>query len=158
MTEWRIERMTSAAGIDGVLAIEDASFTNPWTRAMYLAELDNPIVSHVWVAYAPRREAVGFCACWLVVDELHINNLGVLPGYRRKGVATALLRHVFREGVRRGAVRATLEVRQSNAAARCLYERFGFTPAAVRPAYYTKPVEDAIVLSREGLATVLSGP
>jgi ribosomal-protein-alanine N-acetyltransferase len=47
---------------------------------------------------------------------------------------------------------ATLEVRLSNMPARRLYERFGFSVAGVRRAYYTNPVEDAIVLWREGLA------
>jgi ribosomal-protein-alanine N-acetyltransferase len=87
-----------------------------------------------------------------VVDELHINNLAVLPAWRRTGVATSLLDHVIREGVRMGAHRATLEVRRSNEPARRLYERFGFSVAGVRRAYYTNPVEDAIVLWREGLA------
>ena len=48
--------------------------------------------------------------------------------------------------------RATLEVRRSNEPARRLYDRFGFSVAGVRRAYYTNPVEDAIVLWREGLA------
>ena len=33
--------MTSVAEIDAILAVEEASFTNPWTREMYLAELDH---------------------------------------------------------------------------------------------------------------------
>jgi ribosomal-protein-alanine N-acetyltransferase len=70
---------------------------------------------------------------------------------RRTGVATQLLSHVLREGVVAGARRATLEVRRSNDAARLLYERFGFEIAAVRPNYYSKPEEDALVLSREPL-------
>ena len=49
------------------------------------------------------------------------------------------------------AQRATLEVRRSNDPARLLYERFGFAVAGVRRAYYTKPVEDALVLWHEGL-------
>jgi ribosomal-protein-alanine N-acetyltransferase len=57
----------------------------------------------------------------------------------------------LREGARLGAVRAILEVRQSNEPARILYERFGFSVTGIRRAYYSKPVEDAIVLSREGL-------
>ena len=46
---------------------------------------------------------------------------------------------------------------KSNEPARLLYERFGFSVAGVRRAYYTKPVEDAIVLWREGLDTRSSG-
>jgi [ribosomal protein S18]-alanine N-acetyltransferase len=153
VSDWNIELLTSVADIDAILAIEDASFTNPWTREMYITELQNRGISFVYFATAsPNREIVGFCSCWLVVDELHINNLAVLPGHRRDGVASALLEHVFREAARRGALRATLEVRRSNAPARVLYERFGFTIAGVRPGYYTTPVEDALVLWRENLA------
>ena len=134
------------------MAIEQASFTNPWTREMYASELENRGVSFCYLARTADGTVVGFCSFWRVVDELHINNLAVLPLYRRDGVASALLAHVLREGSRLGAVRATLEMRRSNEPARCLYKRFGFAVAGVRRRYYTKPVEDAIVLWREGLA------
>ena len=94
---------------------------------------------------------VGFCSFWRVLDELHINNLAVAPAFRRAGVATALLARVLGDGFRLGASRATLEVRRSNDSARLLYERLGFSVAGVRRAYYTKPVEDAIILRRESL-------
>jgi ribosomal-protein-alanine N-acetyltransferase len=118
---------------------------------MYLGELEHRDVSFCYLARNADRLVVGFCSLWRVVDELHINNLAVAPPYRRAGVATSLLAHTMGEGARLGAVRATLEVRRSNEAARRLYERFGFSVMGVRRAYYTKPVEDALVLSREGL-------
>ena len=151
MINWTIEPLTSTSEIEEVLAIEAASFTNPWTREMYLAELDNPSLSSCYLARRADGEVIGFCSFWRVADELHINNLAVMPGARRGGVATALLTYVLREGARLGAVRATLEVRMSNDPARFLYERLGFAIAGVRRAYYTKPDEDAIVLWREGL-------
>jgi ribosomal-protein-alanine N-acetyltransferase len=153
MADWSIEPVTSSSQIDSVLAIEEASFTNPWTRVMYLAELDNTGVSYCFIAKAPDGAVVGFCSFWRVLDELHINNLAVLPDFRRRGVARALLAHVLNEGQALGARRATLEVRRSNDPARLLYEQFGFTMAGVRRAYYTKPVEDAVVLWRENLDT-----
>lgn len=152
MSSWTIERLTTLAEIDAVLVIEEASFTNPWTREMYLAELDHRDVSSCYLALSDDRLVAGFCSVWRVVDEIHINNLAVAPPYRRAGVATALLTHVIGEGARLGAVRATLEVRRSNEPARRLYEHFGFSVSGIRRAYYIKPVEDAIVLSREGLA------
>jgi len=151
MTPWTIEQVSSSSQIDAVIAIEEASFTNPWTRAMYLAELENTGVSYCFVAKAPDGAVVGFCSFWRVLDELHINNLAVLPDFRRRGVATALLTHALKEGQALGARRATLEVRRSNDPARLLYERFGFMVAGLRRAYYTKPVEDAVVLWRENL-------
>jgi ribosomal-protein-alanine N-acetyltransferase len=151
----RIEQLTAASQIDEVLAIEEASFTNPWTRDMYQAELENRGVSYCYLAKDGDGRTVGFCSFWRVADELHINNLAVDPNSRRTGVATALLRQVLAEGARLGARRATLEVRRSNEAARLLYERFGFTVGGVRRAYYTKPTEDALVLWRETSADPL---
>jgi len=58
---------------------------------------------------------------------------------------------VLKQGALLGARRATLEVRRSNEAARLLYERFGFSVAGVRPEYYSKPVEDALILWRDDL-------
>ena len=75
-----------------------------------------------------------------------------MPDYRRQGIASALLARVVEEGAARGSRRATLEVRRSNDPARRLYGRFGFVVAGVRRAYYTNPVEDAIVLSRDDRA------
>lgn len=151
MTRITIEQVTAAEQINDVLAIEHASFTNPWTRTMYLAELENTGVSYCYVAKDAAGRAVGFCSFWRLLDELHINNIAVLPEFRRAGVGTLLLTHALAQGARLGARRATLEVRRSNDAARLLYERFGFTVAGVRQAYYTKPVEDALVLWREKL-------
>jgi [ribosomal protein S18]-alanine N-acetyltransferase len=145
-----IEPLTHA-DIDDVLSIEEAAFTNPWTRAMYLGELENSGVSFCYLARDAERRAVGFCSFWRVLDELHINNLAVLPEWRRAGIGSMLLTFVLNKGVELGATRATLEVRRSNEPARALYERFGFTVSGVRDAYYSKPVEDALVLWRENL-------
>ena len=155
--DWIIEPLSSPSEIEDVLAVEEASFTNPWTREMYLAELENQGISYCYLARNADGHVVGFCSFWRVVDELHINNLAVLPRDRRAGAATALLHYVLGEGARLGAVRATLEVRRSNEPARILYERLGFSVAGIRRAYYTKPVEDAIVLWREGLGAVPRG-
>ena len=145
-----VDPLTSPDELDGLLAVEETSFTNPWTREMYLAELENTGVSYVFVARETTGRIVGFCSFWRVVDELHINNLAVLPMYRRRGVASAILGRVFDEARVLGASRATLEVRRSNDAARQLYERFGFAVAGVRRGYYRNPEEDALVLWRHG--------
>jgi ribosomal-protein-alanine N-acetyltransferase len=150
MGPWVIEPLTPA-DVDDVLALEEAAFTNPWTRSMYLAELQNPGVSFCYLARNAERGAVGFCSFWRVLDELHINNLAVLPGLRRVGIGSMLLEFVLKKGGELGATRATLEVRRSNGPARLLYERYGFAVAGVRAAYYSKPVEDALVLWRENL-------
>jgi ribosomal-protein-alanine N-acetyltransferase len=148
---WSIERTLSLADLDEIVAIEEASFTNPWTRDMYLRELQNPDVSFLWVLRSPDTGIVAFCSFWLVLDEVHINNLAVRGDFRGQGVGKTLLERVLVEAASRGARRATLEVRRSNEAARRLYERLGFEVAATRPNYYASPQEDALILWRGAL-------
>ena len=144
-----IERLAGEQDLDGVLEVEDESFTNPWTRDMYQWELQNRSVCHVFVVRTPDCQVAGFCAFWLVVDEIHINNVALRPAYRGQGLGTALLHRVMREARTLGAKRATLEVRASNVGARRLYERLGFAVSATRRNYYTNPVEDALILWAE---------
>ena len=151
-SSWVIEPLTLPADLETILEIELASFVNPWTREMYLAELENHGVSFCYVVRDSSQQVVGYCSFWRVLDELHINNLAVAPSQRGRGAGTALLHEVLREGARLGARRATLEVRRSNEAARRLYERLGFSVAGVRQAYYTHPVEDALILWREDIS------
>ena len=143
--------VSSEEDLRGLLAVEEACFYSPWTYEMYQAELQHPERSSLFIAKEPEGRIVGFCGCWQVLDELHINNLAVLPEWRRQGVASKILERVFAEGRNAGAVRATLEVRRSNEIARRLYERFGFTVTGVRRGYYQRPDEDALILWREGL-------
>ena len=149
---WEIESLTSPGQIDDVLAIEEASFTNPWTRQMYLSELENRGVSYCFLAKDANGHIVAFCSFWRVLDELHINSLAVIEAWRRRGLARHLLRHVFRESIASGARSATLEVRQSNRAARALYEGLGFRAEGARRDYYQDPREDALVLWHRSLA------
>ncbi len=148
-----IAPLASPDELEAVLAIERESFTNPWTRAMHVADLENADVSHLFIARDDGGHAVGFCSFWIVLDELHVNNLAVRAAFRRCGVASRLLQHVLDEACQRGASRATLEVRRSNVAAIQLYERWGFSLSTVRLGYYTHPAEDALVLAHHDLST-----
>jgi [ribosomal protein S18]-alanine N-acetyltransferase len=145
------DRASTAADLDQVASLEARCFHNPWTRDMLGRELTRSLVAHVFVLRPPGGPVVAFCSCWIVAQELHINTVAVDEVYRRTGLGTRLMREVLREAARRGATRATLEVRASNVAARRLYETLGFTVTAVRPAYYTHPDEDALILWLEGL-------
>ena len=144
-----VERLASPADLDGVLALEEASFNNPTTREWYEGELKRPEVCFIYVLRTPDRPVAGFCAFWLVIDQAHINNLAVLPELRGQGLGTQLLEAVIAEAAHLGAILLTLEVRQSNEPALRLYEKAGFYREGVRKNYYTNPVEDALILSRK---------
>ena len=148
MTDFpRVEPLAGAADLDGVLAIEDASFNNPTTRAWYEAELQRPEVCKVFVVRTSELSVAGFAAYWRVLDEMHINNLAVHPVMRERGLGRLLLRETLNAAHAMGIRRATLEVRRSNTPALRLYEAAGFRLTGVRPNYYSQPVEDALVLA-----------
>jgi ribosomal-protein-alanine N-acetyltransferase len=153
MTGVSVERLTSPDDLDGVIEVERASFHNPTTREWYESELRRPDVCYVFVIRTATERVAGFCAFWRVADQIHINNLAIRPDLRSRGLGRYLLQGVLDEASRLGAIHATLEVRRSNAAARRLYERAGFHVAGVRASYYTHPIEDALILSRDGAAT-----
>jgi ribosomal-protein-alanine acetyltransferase len=148
---WTVEPLAGTEDLDGVLEVERASFSNPWTREMFRWELENSEVSRIFVLRTPAYRVAAFCSVWHVHDELHINNLAVRPECRRQGLALAILNHVLAEGARQGARGATLEVRRSNSAAIQLYLGLGFAPAGTRRNYYENPTEDALILWKRDL-------
>ena len=137
--------------IDQVLAIEQASFSMPWSRNLFLSEFRSPRVSSLLVALAdaPVRTVAGYIVCWLVADEIHILNLAVERAFRRQGIARKLVLAALKRGHGKGAKRAFLEVRASNAAAQKLYSQLGFTGISMRRDYYDEPIEDAVVMTLE---------
>src|SRR5207244_6410845 len=98
MATWNIEPLVSPAEIDAILEIEEASFTNPWTRDMYLAELDNRGISYFYLAKRSDGRVAGFCSIWRVLDELHINNLALAPAARGTSATTAVVTRILAEG------------------------------------------------------------
>lgn len=131
-----------------VLEIERVSFSTPWSEASFRHELiDNPY-SQLFVMKGSRVPGVVAYACvWIVDQELRINNIGVHPRWRLKGIGTRLLRFLLEHATRHGCVEAILEVRPSNAPAIHIYEKVGFRPVGRRKNYYMDTREDAVVMS-----------
>jgi ribosomal-protein-alanine N-acetyltransferase len=154
---WTIEALDARRDLEAVVAIEQASFANPWTRAMFEHELEHAEISRTLVIRTPAVSVAGFCIFWVIFDEIHINNLAIRPECRRTGLGRALLRAALEDAAARGGRRAALEVRRSNSSAIRLYESFGFRSAGVRASYYSNPVEDALVLTLDSLTHVSSG-
>jgi len=127
-----------------VMRIERTSFTMPWRESTFRALMRRPTAS---LSVAERGGAVvGFSVVWFAADEAELGDLAVDPDWRRRGVAAALLARVVQECSARRTRALYLEVRESNAAARALYERAGFELVGRRRAYYTAPREDACVM------------
>ena len=96
----------------------------------------------------------GFVGVWTAVDQAHIVVIVVRPGERRRGVGELLLIEALNEAYRYGARTATLEVRKSNAAARSLYKKYGFTETGIRHRYYADNGEDAVIMTTPAIDNV----
>lgn len=141
---WSI-REAERRDVPELLAIEVAQFPEPWTRAMLLDEITDTETRRYTVGVEGKR-IIGYLGVMYVLDELHVNTIGTLPGHEGKGVATSLMDDAWRVAKERGIVRATLEVAVTNTRAQALYFRFGFSPVGVRKNYYERTKEDALVL------------
>ena len=139
-----IRRLTYA-DLPQIIAIERRAFPTPWSLAMFVLELSKP--AGVCLAALRDGEMIGYLICSRYDTVWHIMNVAVDPDRRRQGIGTALLADLLRRIDGHGA-RFTLEVRESNAGAIELYERFGFRAAGRRRRYYQDNGEDAVVMWR----------
>jgi ribosomal-protein-alanine N-acetyltransferase len=145
-------RPMRAEDIPQVHAIDQKSFTMPWSERSYRYELNSNPASFLWVAeYLPddpkKSKVVGLIVVWLVVDEAHIATIAVDPDFRRRAIGRRLLNTALFTSWRKGMLRATLEVRAGNLIAQNLYRSLGFTEVGRRYHYYRDNNEDALLLT-----------
>jgi ribosomal-protein-alanine N-acetyltransferase len=143
-------RPAAPADVDALVAIERASFSDPWSANDFRECLAAGVT--VLVAQCDGRPA-GYVVARGVADEGEILNLAVAAAQQRRGVGRALARAAIARLGASGARTVYLEVRESNQAARGLYEGLGFTVVGRRDRYYRRPVEAALVLR----AAILAG-
>lgn len=140
----KIERMTEAH-LDAVAKLERECFAHPWSREslketlrsgdslFYIAELDGRVIGYIGMSF--------------VLDEGYIYNVAVEKSSRKKGAGSALIQTLVNYGKKNGFAFLTLEVRESNTAARSLYSSFGFIKVGERKDYYSDPVDNAVLMT-----------
>jgi ribosomal-protein-alanine N-acetyltransferase len=141
-------RAATAGDLDRLMEIAAHSATAArWSAAEY-AKLcaTEPSANRVTLVVEQESTVTGFLAGRQLGDEWEIENIAVSGPARRRGLGSRLLGE-FLDRVRESGGKAVfLEVRESNRAARALYEKWAFTDAGRRKAYYDNPAEDALVL------------
>ncbi len=130
--------------IPQVYAIERESYPEPWPEQSFEDELDNEF-SYFYVADQDGL-LIGFYDLWLYANVAHLLNIAIRRNYRKKGMGSALLEHCIKEAMKNDADIVFLEVRVSNEIAISLYEKYGFSRAALKPGYYCDG-ENAIVMT-----------
>ena len=133
--------------LDEIAAIENSTFSDPWSMETLRRELENPIALFL-VCEKENGEVAGYISAETVVGEMYIGNLAVRQDCRRQGIGSLLLQEMVREAQKMRCEFVTLEVRVSNTPARNLYERFGFSCLGERRDYYAHPQENAAIYTR----------
>lgn len=139
-------RRMSYDDLPQVHAIENQCFTTPWAISFFKYELTHR--QTILKVAVFNNQIVGYVCLRTILDVTHILNLAVLPGFRRRGIGSMLLRNALQElmSLKPDTNLITLAVRESNTAAIKLYEKFGFKVIGRRTSYYQKPYEDAVIM------------
>ena len=135
------------AQVPQIAALERVCFSDPWSEKSILSELENPL--SCWLVAMDGERLAGYVGSQTVLGETDMMNLAVDPDYRRKGLGKELILSLIEVLRQRESRCLTLEVRDSNAPARALYEGLGFQEIGRRRNYYRNPREDALIYKKE---------
>ena len=116
-----------------------------WEQGTYQAAFTEAGPRRVVIVSEDEGQIWGFVVARIVASEWEIENIAVSAVHRRCGVGTQLVTALLGKARDEGAEGIFLEVRDSNCAARALYEKAGFVKAGRRDLYYRNPEEDAVV-------------
>jgi len=140
-------RTMSHDDLDAVLAIEQAAYSHPWSRGNFQDSL-NPMFDAQCLWF--EGELLGYFLAMHGVEEMHLLNITVAPARQGQGWGHMMLDALRLWSRSQGAIELWLEVRQSNARALHVYDRYGFRRVGLRKDYYPldrQQREHAVVMS-----------
>ena len=134
--------------IDDLDQVMKELFSVPWTKEGFFTFLmkDNAM----FLVVEEKGEILGYCGLLTVLDEGDVTNVAVRRDRQREGIGNFLMESMIRLAAERGVNIIHLEVRAGNETAVRLYERQGFVRDGLRKNYYTDPLEDAVLMTRQG--------
>lgn len=132
--------------VDAVTSLEENCFSMPWKKHDFEEILTNP--DRVYLVAEYNEVIVGGCMLTMIAGEGDISNVAVKANYRGNHIATTLLQEIIALGEEKGIHDFTLEVREQNKTAIQLYEHAGFISEGIRPGFYDKPKDNAVIMWR----------
>lgn len=158
MKNIKLEVLTgeSMERIQEVVGIEQEIFSDAWGQASLMETVQQ---AHTYAICAIEDElatqkVLGYFIAYQSFEEADVARVAVSTKARRCGIADQLLEAYWKYCKLQGITRVLLEVRSSNDAAISLYQKHGFMELGTRKNYYTKPLEDGIVMEKElGITT-----
>jgi ribosomal-protein-alanine N-acetyltransferase len=149
LNETTIRDMT-LSDLEGVIALERRIFPTPWTQEIFEYEMRRQERA-LYLVVEVQGEIIGYLGAQVLGDEIHLTNMAIEPGMRRRGIGTALMLECLCRGIEQDTRWMTLEVRENNLEARGFYGRFGFRDMGLRKNYYVDTGEDAVIMASRDL-------
>ena len=139
-------RPATVADLPAMMALEKRAATAAhWSAEQYEALFRASDAVRVALIMREDSDLQGFVIARVVGEEWEIENIAVASPARQRGLGTRLLGELLDSARANDAAAVFLEVRESNQAARALYEKWAFRESGCRPRYYKDPAEDAIL-------------
>jgi len=139
-------RPATVADLPAMMALEKRAATAAhWSAEQYQDLLHSTESVRVAMVLTVENEVQAFMIARVVHEEWEIENIAVAAPARRRGLGSRLLGKLLDMARAKNATAIFLEVRESNQAARTLYEKWAFLESGRRRRYYSDPVEDAIL-------------
>lgn len=129
-----------------VAQIEAASFSVPWSLRAFTETVEKD--NFRYFVAEESGEILGYCGFLFVLDEAEIPNVCVKASARCRGIGKQMMTVLIEEAKKLGMAMLYLEVRESNAPARALYQSLGFEENGIRKNFYEHPVEHAVLMSK----------
>ncbi len=142
-TEFSVIDMT-LSHIMHAAALEREVFSSPWSEQSLIDFIRRE--DTIFLACIQDERFLGYIGAYVTYPEISITNVVTDGAFRKRGVASALLKELTERAKKIKAEKIILEVRLSNIPAIALYEKFGFAKVGIRKNFYTKPREDAYVM------------
>jgi len=139
-------RPATPADIRALMALERVSLTaGHWSGLQYQAIFEPTAPPRIALLEEEESTLLGFLIARPLGAEWELENLVVAAAARRRGLGTRLLNELFGVLLSQAGAALFLEVRESNRAARALYEKCRFIEVNRRKLYYREPLEDAVM-------------
>lgn len=137
-------RRMETRDLETVAELEKLCFSESWSYRLLEEGLYSPY--DVYYVFEQEDKILGYCNLRVLAGEGEVQRIAVFPSCRRLGVARKLMEAMTAFARENRASCISLEVRESNQAARNLYESCGFAAEAIRRGYYRNPDEDAVIM------------
>lgn len=138
-------RPATTDDLESISLLEKETFSLPWNSDMIKDNIEKD--KRITLVAYNDEIFLGYILAHYVLDEGYIDNIAIKKDYQSKSIGSTIIAETIKKAKTLGLSFLTLEVRESNLKAINLYQKFNFTQVGLRKNFYTKPTENAILMT-----------